>query len=347
VVRAFDDAPERLAAWASSVDDTAIRQLDLSLLTDLSRLETDAFRWRDVLAILRAHIIGAAERSDWEGASVAAEAIARVAADASDALRSPPALDVLQTFARNWIGEEALARLTDGEAAHAEPCRRLLRSLGPACVPSLVRRWSGEVDAPVRERIEAVVVGLGQAGREALIRLLSTGDADVRCATIRLLGRSGGHEHFAAMESLLADPSPRIRREALGALASASAAAESARELAARGIGEADPERMHSLLETLIAFGPERAIPVLVHVVRLLDLREVPAPVWFAVIEGLQRGRSAQAAHGLTRVFETAMWRSPVKALRIRAAAKRALVAMGEPAADALRGVSLVGGLRS
>ena len=168
-VRAFDDPQERIDAWVGSVDDSAIRSLDLSLLTDLSRLESDAFRWRDVLAILRGHISGAAEAGDWEGAAVAAAAVARVASDTTDELRSPPALEVLQECARNWVGEEALARLTEGDPAYVEHCARLLTALGPASIPGLVRRWSVERDAAARERIEAVVVGLDRPGRDALL----------------------------------------------------------------------------------------------------------------------------------------------------------------------------------
>ena len=343
--RTFDDPDDRIAAWVDSVDDGAIRGLDLSLLTDLSRLENDAFRWREVLAILRAHIIDAAEDGDWESARVAADAVARVAGDASDALRSPPALDVLQECARNWIGEEALARLVEGDVAHVEPCARLLGALGPACIPGLVRRWSGDSHEPARQRVESVVVALGQPGRDALLRLLSAGDADVQCATIQLLGRASGHEHFPAMERLLANPSVRIQREALAALAAAQS--EQGHELAARGISRADATQMGSLVELLNSLGPDRAIPVLCHLVRMLDPGQVPLPIWHAVIDGLKRGRLAPGADGLARRFETPLWRSPVQTLRIRSAARRAQTVRGEPAADALRGVSLVGGRRS
>ena len=55
VERVSDDPPERVQEWLATVSDAAVRQLDLSLLLDLLRLETDPVKWQAVA------IVGVAE----------------------------------------------------------------------------------------------------------------------------------------------------------------------------------------------------------------------------------------------------------------------------------------------
>ena len=45
VERVSDDPPERIEAWLASVNEAAVRQLDLDLLLDLLRLESDGIAW--------------------------------------------------------------------------------------------------------------------------------------------------------------------------------------------------------------------------------------------------------------------------------------------------------------
>jgi len=342
--RTFDDPDERISAWVSSIDDTAVRSLDLSLLGDLSRVETDPLRWRDVLAILRGHVFDAAETGDWDGSAAAAEAIARVATDQADAARAPQAGDVLHECGRNWVAEEALARMEEGRPDQVDGCMRLLNALGPGIIPSLVRRWAVAADPEARQRLEAVVIRLGHQGRHALAEMLPSGDLDQRCAAVRLLLRAGGHEHLPVLETMLTDPSTRLQQEALAALAGASI--EQGRELAARGIARAGDERMGPLLDMLGRLGSERAVPVLRHLVRQVDLKRTPMPLLRQMIDGLQRGRSALAADGLARLFEPALWRAPFRLFRVRSAAMKALRVMGTPGRDALGSVSRLGGRR-
>ena len=55
VDRVSDDPPERVQEWLASVSDSAVRQLDLSLLQDLLRLENDPRSGR------RSRIVGVVE----------------------------------------------------------------------------------------------------------------------------------------------------------------------------------------------------------------------------------------------------------------------------------------------
>ena len=55
VEQASDDPPERVAAWLSTVNDSALRGLDHQLLHDLLAIEDDPARWRDVADAAAAH----------------------------------------------------------------------------------------------------------------------------------------------------------------------------------------------------------------------------------------------------------------------------------------------------
>ncbi|MCX6552283.1 MAG: HEAT repeat domain-containing protein, partial [Acidobacteria bacterium] len=265
--REMEDPPERVAEWVRSIDREPIHDLGLAMLTDLSRIETDPVRWRDVLAILRTQVLESAEAGDWTDCAAAAEAVARVASEPGDSARRPFAVDVLQELSKTWILDEAIAKLVEGEPAPIEALSLVLQAIGPPVIPALLRRWVGETDSQVRARIEHVVLGCGRPGREALRRLLSADDPDVQCASIKLLQHAGGAEHLPVLESMLTNANPRIQREALHALAATSGRG---RDLLARGIARSDDVRQAALIELVQPLGAERAVPVLRQLLMLL-----------------------------------------------------------------------------
>ncbi|MCX6551041.1 MAG: hypothetical protein NTY02_08555, partial [Acidobacteria bacterium] len=137
---------------------------------------------------------------------------------------------------------------------------------------------------------------------------------------------------------------PRIQREALHALAATS---DRSRDLLARGIARSDDVRQAKLIELMQPLGAERAVPVLRHLLTLLDPRTIARPTYVAVIESLGRIRSDAAAEALALVFEPSLWRAPYRTLQFRMAAGGALRAMGGPVANAmLRDVSVLTGRR-
>lgn len=326
------DPPERLAAWARSIGEDAVREQDLALLADLARIETDHTRARKVLEILQAHVLEAVEDGDWNGAARTAEAIRAVAAESADGAHRVVANDVLQKLARSRASDEGLVRVTDADPALSAEVTRLLCAIGPPVVAAVVHRWTDEKDPQARSRLESVIVSGGRPGREALRRLFGSAEepTKVRAAAIRLLRITGGAEHLPALEAALSDPSDEVRAEAFRALADASS--ERASDILARGIARADAPTQLNLLALIGTLGSSRMVPIVQRLFAQIDPGTVAVPVYLSMIESMKRsgdGDGSDAATALRSVSARTHWRAPYRAWRFRSAARSALRAIG------------------
>jgi len=338
--RAGEDAAvsqELLAEWVRSVDDEAIRELDLQLLADLARLETEHGRSRKVLEILHAHALDAADEDDWPGVARAVELIGGVASGSADGMLRRFATDILQKLSTAPLSDRALGMLSDADPPLCDTLSRALSAIGAPLVPDITARWAAH-DAPaLRSRLEQVVAATGRQGREALRRLLASEDvpADIRVAAIRLLQLTAGTDHLPALEAALSDPQEEIRREAFGALVDSSS--ERAFDILARGIARADASTQAVLLGWLSDLGDRRASPVLQRLFPQVDPRTVSVPMYLSLIAAVQRTGSEDAAPLLTTVLHRTHWSAPLRTWRFRAAAKSALRALRNRAATVTR----------
>ena len=322
---------ERIDAWLRSIDDEAVRDLDLQLLVDLAHLETDQARSRTVFEILHAHVLEAAAGGDWVGAARTVEAIGAAAADSADGARRLLAADTLQKLSGSPVPEAALEKIADPEPSISGTVTRVLSAIGPSLGPAVARRWAAErKGGAVRSRIEGLVLGWGKQGREPLRRLLVADKElpQVRVAAIRLLQLSGATDHVPALEAALSDTDRDVRREAFSALANAPS--ERALDILSRGIARADSGTQTALLEQLAAVAPERAVPILERVLLQTDPGRVAPAVCLSIIDILTRAGSDEAAAALMVVFEWNRWRAPYRSWRFRSAVRSALRSMGK-----------------
>ncbi len=318
-----EDPPERLAAWVSSVNDQAIRELDLQLLEDLARLETEPGRARKVLDILRARAIDAARDDDWPGVARTVEAIGGVASHSAERKLRLAAAEILQALSRDALSERALAMLPAAEPELWGALSRVLAAIGAPLVPAMTALWASDRTPDVRARLEQVTVASAQ-GRDALRRLLSSEEgAGVRVAAIRLLRLTPGMDHLPALEAALSDPQEEVRAEAFGSLANAPS--ERAFDSLARGIARADASAQGALLTSLLALGDRWTVPVLRRLFPQVDPHAVPVPVYLSLIAAVQRAGQADAASLLATVFHRTRWSAPIRTWRVRAAARAAL----------------------
>ena len=317
--------PELLAAWARSIDDEAVRELDSQLLGDLTRLETEYGRSRKVLEILQTHAIEAADGDDWSGVARAVELVGGVASESGDSMLRQTAAEILQKLSKAPLSARALDRLADAEPALRDPLSRAISGIGAPLLPAIAARWAADRGTVLRPRLEAVAAAIGQPGREPLRRLLASEDEppDVRVAAIRLLRLTAGTDHMPALEAALLDRREDIRREAFSALADSASAR--AAETLTRGIARAEAEIQAALLTWLLALGDRRAWPVIQRLFSQADPRTVSVPVYLSMIAAVERTGRADAAQLLTTVFHRTHWSTPIRTWRFRAAAKSAL----------------------
>jgi hypothetical protein len=338
--RERSDPPERVAAWVHSIGDDRIRELDLAMLGELARLETETTRAHRVVEILQSNVFDAMTDGDWAGVATTVEVIRGVATGADDRENRAGARDVLERLMSSKLPETALELLTGCDDPTAACLVRTLSAVGPALIPTLVARWAGERREVPRSRLEQIVAACGRPGREALRRLLSSdGEAtDVRVAAARLLELTPGTEHLSNLEAALSDPEEEVRRVAFDALASSTV--DKASDILARGIAKADGQAQAALLNRLFALGEARTRPVLQRVFRYVDPARADVPVYLTMISALARTCPDVATPLLADAVRRTTWRAPVRAWRVRSAVRvavRTLRAPDSAAADPLR----------
>ena len=320
-----DDPPERLAAWIASISDEVVRELDLRLLSDLVRSETDGGRLRKILEILQAHVLEAAEAGEWGGVARMLDAIQAAGAQSVDRTLPVLAAETVQKLGASPAAQSALAALPDATPAGADVLVAVLAAIGAPLMPAVAERWAAEREPSVRARFERAVAAAGRAGRDGLRRLLAS-DAepgDVRVAAIRLLELTPGTEHLPALEAALSDAHEGVRAEAFRALSSSGA--ERAAEILARGIARADAATQLPLLKRLSAHGGVRSLPVLRRLVPQIDPQTAPLAVCLSLIEVFERVGGPETEALLLGLAQRTHWRTPLRTWRIRTAANAAL----------------------
>jgi hypothetical protein len=333
---ASEDPPDRLSEWLGSISGEAERELDLLLLEDLARVETDPGRLRKVLDILQASAQEAAEAGDWEAVARTLAALQSVGAESADHTLKVLAADGLQKLGSSPAAELALAALPGAEGAKADVLVSVLGTIGAPLMPAIAARWASERRVPLKGLLERAVAAAGKAGRDGLRRLLASDAeaAEVRIAAMRLLELTPGTEHLPALETALSDPHEGVRAEAFRVLSSSGA--DRASEILARGIARAEPGVQATLLGQLRPHGAARILPVLRRLVPQFDPQAAPVPACLSLLALLEQAGGADAQALIGSVVARTHWRTPLRTWRVRAAANAALRALrqgGDPAA--------------
>ena len=320
-----EDPPERISTWVRSLSDESVRDLDLRLLADLARTESEPARMKKVVEILQANVVEAIGEQDWDAAARTIEAIHHVAQDSGPPGASLLAAEALQKLGASSASEQTLAELAGADESQAATLVRILGPLGAALMPAIAQRWSAERQSSARARLEQVVSTSGKPGREALRRLLASSSEapEVRVASIRLLDLTTGTEHLPALEAAMSDEHDEVRAEAFRALAGAST--DRASDILARGIARADAATQSRLLDQLTGLGASRARPVLQRLVAQIDPQTASVSVCLSIIGALAHLGAEAAEPLLAAMVRRTRWSTPLRTWRLRSAAGAAL----------------------
>lgn len=125
----------------------------------------------------------------------------------------------LERIIYSSLAQDLVRELSHADKLKRESLLELCRRLGDETVPILFRALSGCENAPTRNAITEVLVQLKYASRAFLRRELLEPDLSTQylLELLRLLGRIGGHDCAALLESALGHADAEVRIEALGA----------------------------------------------------------------------------------------------------------------------------------
>jgi hypothetical protein len=328
VEHAADDPPERVAAWVSTVSDSALRDLDHVLLIDLLTVEADSLRWRDV-----AEAVG--ERADdlirvgfLDQAFQLAEAIVETAQKAPD--RRPHADAVLEPLGKGAMMKHVAPHLRVADDASYDRFKRLCHAIGPPVIAPLAEVLSAEQDARSRRRLRDILLGFGARGRESVQRLMSAPNWEVRRTAAYLLREFGGSEGLKELVPLLADAEPLVQREAIQGLVLNGS--DEASAILLRALATTTGRSRDTLVNELVGLRDERAAPLFCYLIRHAD-RSAFRRVYLAAIEALGVFGGPDAVDALKHALYQGSWLAFFRSQRFRAGAAGALKRIGTPAA--------------
>lgn len=333
VERTSDDPPERMAAWLSTVSDAALRGLDHQLLVDLLVIEPDPLRWRDIADTVMTHADDLVRVGHFDQAWHLADAVVRESR--TNEARGEHAVRALERFGRGSMMKHVAAHLRGAEDEAYERFKNLCHTVGTPLIAPLAEVLSVEQDARSRRRLRDILVGFGAKGRDAVQRLMSAPNWEVRRTAAYLLREFGGSEGLKELVPLLADSEPLVQREAVQGLV--LNATDEASEILLQAVMTTSGRAHETLIGELTGVRGERAAPLFCYLLHHMAPRVEPR-LYLASIEALGSAGGADAIDALEFALYQGDWRAPFATRRLRAAAAHALRRIGtSPAVDVLR----------
>jgi HEAT repeat protein len=328
VEAASDDPPERVAAWLTTVADSALRGLDDLLLIDLLRIEEDGPRWRDIADTVISHAEDLVRVEYFDQALKLAECVAVEGHRLP--VREEPTREVLDRLGRGAMVRQSARQLRTADDEIYERVKRLAYSIGTAVIAPLAEALSAEQDARSRRRLRDILVQFGAAGRESVQQLMNAANWEVRRTAAFLLREFGGVEGLRELQPLLTDSEPLVQREAIQALVlnGSDAASQMLLEVLITATGR--PRQ--TLIQELGTMRDERAAPFFCYLVRHLDRKKFYV-TYIGAIEALGSFGGPDAIEALKGALEQGNWMAPLRTRRTRACAAKALRRIGTDAA--------------
>lgn len=331
--QAAGPAAAEMVEWMATVTEGHLRELAITLLADLLRLERETDRAVVVLNQLADLADDLLVAGVYQDALHVLDAIHEGAG--RDDLTTPAAQSLQRIGASDGVREVAavLGELSLGEWDIVARC---LGRIGPSCLDTLHALLLADDDTPAAERAGQVFVAVGEEAIPLLSTLLSDGSNAVRRRVALLLGRIASRSAVPALQPLLHSSDPRTVQAAVRALAYIDdPAAVRALHTALRS---ASATARQMMADALVAVADRRVVPMLV---RLLDnSRPLGGDYQVAlhVLDALARLRDGRAVRTIAVVLFVRTWflrrcLSRRKLRTLKRAAARALVQIGDSGA--------------
>ena len=309
-----------------------MRDLSVTLLSDLLRLETEAGRASELTTDIQALAEDLLLAGEYAEALRLAEALAERATEAGAAGRVAcrRALDELGGCAalRETVG--LLGELGDVEI---DDVRALCRRIGAAAVESLHATLMFEKKTRARVRGSEMIVSFGAAAVGRLAPLVTHEQWFVQRNAAEVLGRIGVPASVPLLQPLLRGVDPRVLREAVVALAAIDdpGAARAIHTVLRSSTGEG----RQAVIDALIDASDARVVPLLV---RILDESQALGrdhTLSLDTLDALSKLRDEAAVPAVARVMRQRRWFARRRNRALKTAAVGTLHRIGTAAATA------------
>jgi hypothetical protein len=327
VERVSDDPPQRVQAWLSTVDDQALKVLDLSLLLDLLRIDTDVARWQEITSVVVTDIEQRIRRGDVAAAQRLVFALVREAGDEGRTALQPTAASAIDTLAEGPMAKDVAVALRMAGDGEVEAYGRLCRTVGSGMIGPLVEALLAEENTRAIRRLRDVLLGFGTVGREAVERLKLSPKATVRRAAVEMLRLYGGRDALGDLSAMLDDTDPQVQRDAIRAIAQMGTDEAFAVLQKALVVGTASGSR---ITQQLVSIREAKAVPLLCYVLDHSKPRGPFVDVHVQIIDALGAlGPHAESVRTLKTVLYRGEWWAPRRTATLRRSAAHALRRIG------------------
>jgi len=324
-----DDPPDRVQAWRASVSDEAVRRLDLALLQDLLRLESEPAAWRSIAAIAGDEI----ERRTLLGDVVPAQSLLNIlVAERSDEGRAPfrpIAESILTKLAGGQIVRHIVFHLRKADDAAVEAFNRLCHTIGPSVVRPLAMALAAEENNRAIRRLRELLLAFGAAGRQSVEQLKHSPNPAVRRMAIDLLRVFGGSEALPELASMLDDADPQVQRESIRAIVQIGT--DDAFAVLQQALVGGSTSR-DTILQQLIGLRDDKAVPLLCYVLNHTSPRGKMTNVHVQIVDALgSLTVHPESTRTLRAILYRSEWWAPLRTAVLRQAAASALRQIGRP----------------
>ena len=335
VEQAGDDPPERVSAWLSTVATTALRTLDLTLLTDLLRIETNDDRWGELMVPVVRLIEDLLLVGDFDAAIELVGVPVTHATSAGSTARRQHATTAIDMLIAGPMLRHITTHLASIDETQFERLKGMCVSLGEVLVRPLAETLAVEERPRTRERLTAILVAFGAVARRTVERLKGSPNAAVRRTAANLLRQFGGSEALPDLTELLDDSEPQVQREAVRAIINIGT--DPAYRILQAALTSGTSRSRDAIMQALSVMRDERATPLFAYILRHIDHRGPTAPVYLRSIESLGAQRDPEGIEALKEVlYNKGEWWAPRRTAQLRSAAAAALARIGTPEALAV-----------
>ncbi|HKT78608.1 MAG TPA: HEAT repeat domain-containing protein, partial [Vicinamibacterales bacterium] len=321
-----DDPPERLAGWLATVATNELRALDLTLVSDLLRIEEKNERWSTLMRPVVALIDDLLLVGDVDAAATLVEILVKASKESPSAERRQTALIAIDVLVAGALMQHIVSHLATLSEEQFERVKTMCVAIGEVLIRPLAEALTNEDRTRPRERLTAILITFGAVGRREVERLKNSPNAAVRRTAIYLLREFGGSEALPELTELLNDRETHVQREAIRAILNIGT--DQAFEILRQAITTGSPSARDAIMHSLSTIRDERATPLFVHILEHVDHRGEMAVLYLRSVEALGALKAPAAIPALKHALHRGEWWAPGRTAPIRAAAVAALQLM-------------------
>jgi len=333
VERVSDDPPERVSAWLSTIATSALRALDLTLVLDLLRIETDDERWRELMTPVVSLLEDLLLVGDFDAAGELLTIVVKEASGSGSKSHRQHATIAIDMLVGGSMMRHIVTHLATIDDAQFERLKTVCVSLGEVLVRPLAEALSVEERPRTRERLTAIVLAFGAIARRTIERLKSSQNPAVRRTAIQVMREFGGSDALPDLTELLDDNEPQVQREAVRAILNVGT--QAAYKILEQALATGTPRSREAIMQSISLVRDERATPLFAYILEHVDHRGILGPVYLRAIESLGALKDPASVPPLKDALRKGEWWAPRRTAALRHAAAAALARIGTPEAVA------------